>query len=66
LNQAQQAGGLLLRLGAEGESLEWDKAPLSMAEIEVLIGRRDYKPFLKYAERSVSRAKDRRETAFAE
>jgi arsenate reductase (glutaredoxin) len=36
----------LLKLGAEIESRDLDKAPLSMDELESLIGERDYKLFL--------------------
>jgi len=36
----------LLELGAEIESRDLDKTPLSVAEIESLIGDRDYKLFL--------------------
>jgi len=56
----------LLELGAEIESRDLDKTPLSVAEIESLIGDRDYKLFLntrnelyrekKMAEKPPSRA----------
>ena len=36
----------MLELGAEVESRDLDKAPLSVEEIEALIGDRDYKVFL--------------------
>jgi arsenate reductase len=36
----------LLELGAEIESRDLDKAPLSLDEIEALIGDRDFKLFL--------------------
>jgi arsenate reductase-like glutaredoxin family protein len=36
----------LLELGAELESLDLDKERLSEAELDELIGRRDYKDFL--------------------
>jgi len=36
----------LLELGAEIESRDLDKTPLSVEEIEALIGERDYKLFL--------------------
>ena len=36
----------MLELGAEIESRDLDKAPLSAEEIEALIGDRDYKLFL--------------------
>jgi arsenate reductase len=36
----------LLELGAEVESRDLDKTPLSVDEIEALIGERDYKLFL--------------------
>ncbi|HXJ45782.1 MAG TPA: ArsC/Spx/MgsR family protein, partial [Candidatus Dormibacteraeota bacterium] len=36
----------MLELGAEIESRDLDKTPLSVAEIESLIGDRDYKLFL--------------------
>lgn len=36
----------MLELGAEIESRDLDKAPLSSAELEELIGDRDYKLFL--------------------
>jgi arsenate reductase-like glutaredoxin family protein len=36
----------LLELGAELESRELDKEPLSEAELEALIGKRDYRNFL--------------------
>jgi arsenate reductase len=36
----------LLELGAEIESRDLDKTPLSVEEIEALIGDRDYKLFL--------------------
>jgi arsenate reductase-like glutaredoxin family protein len=36
----------LLELGAEIELRDLDKAPLSIGEIEALIGERDYKLFL--------------------
>jgi arsenate reductase len=55
----------LLELGAEIESRDLDKAPLSLDEIEALIGDRDFKLFLnprnelyrekKMAERSPAR-----------
>ncbi len=35
----------MLELGAEMESRDLDKSPLSVAEIEALIGERDYKLF---------------------
>ena len=56
----------MLELGAEIESRDLDKTPLSVAEIESLIGDRDYKLFLntrnelyrekKMAEKPLSRA----------
>ena len=56
----------MLELGAEIESRDLDKTPLSVAEIESLIGDRDYKLFLntrnelyrekKMAEKPPSRA----------
>src|SRR5438128_12190556 len=42
----RKARGLLLKLGAEIESRDLDKAPLSVDELESLIGERDYKSFL--------------------
>jgi len=36
----------LLKLGAEIESRDLDKTPLTVAELEELIGERDYKLFL--------------------
>ena len=36
----------MLELGAELESRDLDKQPLSEKELEALIGTRDYKPFL--------------------
>ena len=36
----------MLKLGAEIESRDLDKAPLSVEELEALIGERDYKLFL--------------------
>lgn len=36
----------MLQLGAEIESRDLDKTPLSVDEIEALIGERDYKLFL--------------------
>jgi arsenate reductase-like glutaredoxin family protein len=36
----------LLQLGADIESRDLDKAPLSVEELEHLIGKRDYKMFL--------------------
>jgi arsenate reductase-like glutaredoxin family protein len=36
----------LLELGADIESRDLDKTPLSVAEFESLIGERDYKTFL--------------------
>ena len=36
----------MLELGAEIESRDLDKAPLSVGELEALIGERDYKMFL--------------------
>ena len=36
----------MLELGAEIESRDLDKTPLSVEEIEALIGERDYKLFL--------------------
>ena len=36
----------MLKLGAEIESRDLDKAPLSVDELESLIGERDYKLFL--------------------
>jgi arsenate reductase len=56
----------LLELGAELESRDLDKQPLSEEELDELIGARDYKPFLnprnelyrerKMAEKAPSRA----------
>ena len=56
----------MLKLGAEIESRDLDKAPLSVDELEALIGERDYKLFLntrnelyregKMAEKPPSRA----------
>ena len=36
----------MLELGADIESRDLDKTPLSVAELEALIGDRDYKQFL--------------------
>ena len=36
----------MLELGADIESRDLDKAPLSVAELESLIGERDYRTFL--------------------
>ena len=36
----------MLKLGAEIESRDLDKTPLSVEELEALIGERDYKLFL--------------------
>jgi arsenate reductase len=49
----------LLKLGAELESRDLDKQPLSEQELDELIGRRDYKPFLNprnelYRERNMA------------
>ena len=49
----------MLELGAELESRDLDKQPLSEDELEELIGARDYKPFLNprnelYRERNMA------------
>ena len=49
----------MLKLGAELESRDLDKQPLSEPELDELIGRRDYKPFLNprnelYRERNMA------------
>jgi len=49
----------LLELGAELESRDLDKQPLSEHELDQLIGARDYKPFLNprnqlYRERNMA------------
>jgi len=49
----------LLALGAELESRDLDKQPLSEKELDELIGARDYKPFLNprnelYRERNMA------------
>ena len=49
----------MLELGAELESRDLDKRPLSEKELDVLIGARDYKPFLNprnelYRERNMA------------
>jgi len=49
----------LLKLGAELESRDLDKQPLSENELDALIGARDYQPFLNprnelYRERNMA------------
>ena len=49
----------MLELGAELDSRDLDKQPLSEKELDDLIGRRDYKPFLNprnelYRERNMA------------
>jgi arsenate reductase (glutaredoxin) len=60
----------LLKLGAEIESRDLDKAPLSMDELESLIGERDYKLFLNsrnelYRERKMAEKPPARDEAIA-
>jgi arsenate reductase-like glutaredoxin family protein len=58
----------LLKLGAEIESRDLDKAPLSIDELESLIGKRDYKLFLNsrnelYRERKMAEKPPARDEA---
>jgi arsenate reductase len=58
----------LLKLGAEIESRDLDKAPLSIDELESLIGERDYKLFLNsrnelYRERKMAEKPPARDEA---
>jgi arsenate reductase-like glutaredoxin family protein len=58
----------LLKLGAEIESRALDKAPLSIDELESLIGERDYKLFLNsrnelYRERKMAEKPPARDEA---
>jgi len=60
----------LLKLGAEIESRDLDKAPLSVQELEALIGERDYKLFLNtrnelYRERKMAEKPPARSEAIA-
>ena len=60
----------MLELGAEVESRDLDKAPLSVEEIDALIGERDYKLFLNtrnelYRERKMSEKPPSRGEAIA-
>ena len=58
----------MLELGADIESRDLDKQPLSMEEIEALIGERDYKTFLNtrnelYRERKMAQKPPARKDA---
>jgi len=58
----------LLELGAELESRDLDKQPLSEKELNDLVGARDYKPFLNprnelYRERNMAEKTPSREEA---
>jgi len=60
----------LLQLGAEIESRDLDKEPLSVSELESLIGERDYKTFLNtrnelYRERNMAEKPPSRKDAIA-
>ena len=60
----------MLQLGAEIESRDLDKTPLSVDEIEALIGERDYKLFLNtrndlYREKKMAQKPPSREEAVA-
>jgi len=60
----------LLKLGAEIESRDLDKARLSVEELEALIGERDYKLFLNtrnelYRERKMAEKPPARSEAIA-
>jgi arsenate reductase len=60
----------LLQLGAEIESRDLDKTPLSVNEIEGLIGERDYKSFLNtrnelYREKKMAESPPSRQAAIA-
>jgi arsenate reductase len=60
----------LLQLGAEVESRDLDKEPLSISELEALIGQRDYKTFLStrnelYRERNMGEKPPSRKDAIA-
>ena len=60
----------MLKLGAEIESRDLDKTPLSVEELEALIGERDYKLFLNsrnelYRERKMAEKPPARSEAVA-
>ena len=60
----------MLQLGAEIESRDLDKEPLSVSELESLIGERDYKTFLNtrnelYRERNMAEKPPSRKDAIA-
>ena len=60
----------MLKLGAEIESRDLDKAPMSIDELEALIGERDYKLFLNtrnelYRERKMAEKPPSRDEAIA-
>jgi arsenate reductase len=60
----------LLELGAEIESRDLDKSPLSVEELESLIGERDYKLFLNtrnelYREKKMAEIPPSRKDAIA-
>ena len=60
----------MLQLGAEIESRDLDKEPLSVSELESLIGERDYKTFLNtrnelYRERNMAEKPPSRRDAVA-
>ena len=66
----RKAKALLLELGAEIESRDLDKEPLSVSELESLIGERDYKTFLStrnelYRERKMGENPPSRKEAIA-
>jgi Spx/MgsR family transcriptional regulator len=66
----RKARGLLLQLGAEIESRDLDKEPLSISELEALIGDRDYKTFLSarnelYRERNMGEKPPSRKDAIS-
>ncbi len=60
----------MLQLGAEIESRDLDKEPLSISELQALIGERDYRIFLStrnelYRERNMGENPPSREDAIA-
>lgn len=66
----RKAKAFLLDLGAEIESRDLDKHPLSISELESLIGERDYKAFLStrnelYREKKMAEKPPSRKEAIA-
>jgi arsenate reductase-like glutaredoxin family protein len=64
----RKARGLLLELGAELEVRDLDAKPLTEKELDELIGKRDYIPFLNprnelYRERNIAEKSPSREEA---